>query len=468
MVDEHLVFRLSKLNKKVVDVVAHEKKWIMLEASFLMKLEEAVKAKDILLAQRYEKLCARTHRREHRFVAKVFHVLEATQKVSQHAYEVFLEVEKKIKIYEKLITVKVAKPIFGEKGKISCLLWDSNINWSGLEKEVNDAYSKGVAPLLALLDELIGDLKSVEEFGSHSPFKESEMMLFIIPKSRDVVERYVQSVFPKTYTLSLALAKSAGVEHYSSGHIPEYVHDKSSRSTMLLMLATLFNNNHSPIQPGEAIALLKKRLKGKKILSLGDDTGSLTEILQHFGCKTLGIEFDKDKVSIAHSGKLSEDERPRPDVIQGDIWELTLDDSALLKVVGKGKYDAIVSDALFNGGSGGENPRGEVESQLRSRFFYYQSRSGPNSDPLRDQNLEFWLWFFNCQTRRLLKKNGIQLHLQVEFRDDFELYKRDNEPEDTFKNESELYDRIVKKNGCVKGEFLIDENNHRDNTFRIY
>jgi hypothetical protein len=182
----------------------------------------------------------------------------------------------------------------------------------------------------------------------------------------------------------------------------------------VLALATLFNEGFHTIHPGNVVEDVRRLLKGKRILSLGDDTGSFTEVLQHFGCKTLGIEFDSGKVKLAHEGYLSEDRKPRTDVIQGDIWDLLIPGSKLLKTVGKYKYDAIFSKSLFNSGSGGEMPNRKLEKELKVMYEdkFRKDFSGRRTDlPPRLSGEGGFFGLFIDITRSLLKKNGVQVHL---------------------------------------------------------
>src|SRR3989338_4979725 len=101
---------------------------------------------------------------------------------------------------------------------------------------------------------------------------------------------------------------------------------------------------------------LEKELQGKKILVLGDDSGSFSEILNSFGAEAFGIEYNKIKVLAAHSGVFAESGLPQDQVIQGDIGDLTDQSSSLYKtLLEKGPFDVITSSAVFNIGSGIEN-----------------------------------------------------------------------------------------------------------------
>ncbi len=94
-------------------------------------------------------------------------------------------------------------------------------------------------------------------------------------------------------------------------------------------------------------------LKEKKVLVLGDDTGSLSEVLNKLGANAYGVEIDTDKVKIAHSGLLSEELEPQNQVIQGNLWDIQNINSALYKTLQQyGPFDVIYSSAVINGGSG--------------------------------------------------------------------------------------------------------------------
>ncbi|MSU55471.1 MAG: class I SAM-dependent methyltransferase [Candidatus Taylorbacteria bacterium] len=98
---------------------------------------------------------------------------------------------------------------------------------------------------------------------------------------------------------------------------------------------------------------LKAVLSGKKILIIGDDHGSLSEILKILGADVCGVEYSKEKVDIAHSGVQAESHQPQMQVIQGDAWDLADSQAALYKEIEQhGPYDMIYSYAVLNGGSG--------------------------------------------------------------------------------------------------------------------
>jgi hypothetical protein len=98
---------------------------------------------------------------------------------------------------------------------------------------------------------------------------------------------------------------------------------------------------------------LESQIKGKKVLILGDDTGSLSEMLNTIGAEAVGVEYHPFKVLVAHSGICSDSGKPQEQVIQGDIASLTDKNSALFRELEqKGPFDLIYSFAVFNGGSG--------------------------------------------------------------------------------------------------------------------
>ncbi|MDY6789608.1 MAG: hypothetical protein SVV03_06650 [Candidatus Nanohaloarchaea archaeon] len=190
--------------------------------------------------------------------------------------------------------------------------------------------------------------------------------------------------------------------------LPSYIHRKK-RGSELLYLATMFSDD-GLIEPGRAVSNVRENLEGKKILSLGDDTGSLTEVLEHFGCRATGIEHDKAKVDIAKTGILSEDNTPRQNVIQGDIWELMIPESNLAQDIDQ-DYDAIISYALFNIGSGVYAQDEELVSRIEDIHSGNDKIDLGNYFYLDKEDL---LPLFVMETsERYLKENGISLHLKA-------------------------------------------------------
>lgn len=143
---------------------------------------------------------------------------------------------------------------------------------------------------------------------------------------------------------------------------------------------------------------LRSILTGKKILVLGDDTGSLSEMLNVYGAEAYGIEYDEFEILLAQSGILSEDGSPQKQVIKGDIGDMTVESSPLLeKLQSIGPFDMIFSFAVFNYGSGIENAINNTSDEV-PEYEKGESKS------VLFQN--------NCQ--HLLKSGGLQLHLHVD------------------------------------------------------
>lgn len=147
-----------------------------------------------------------------------------------------------------------------------------------------------------------------------------------------------------------------------------YFHRKKFRGGELYLIASFIKggpiNINSPIEDVEA------QLRGKKILVLGDDTGSFSEILNSFGAEVSGIEYDKIKVITAHSGILAESGLPQDHVVQGDIGDLTNRSSRLYQIfLEHGPFDVIYSYAVFNSGSGIEGAIKNVIGQYDEDKF---------------------------------------------------------------------------------------------------
>ena len=81
----------------------------------------------------------------------------------------------------------------------------------------------------------------------------------------------------------------------------------------------------------QVVEQIKTEIQNKKILILGDDVGSFSEVLSSFGASVIGIEIDPLKIAIAHSGFFSEDGSSQDQVIAGDIADLAYPDSQLSK-----------------------------------------------------------------------------------------------------------------------------------------
>lgn len=126
---------------------------------------------------------------------------------------------------------------------------------------------------------------------------------------------------------------------------------KLSQTENIIYLTSLLKG--TPLSQEATIEEIKTALRGKKILVLGDDVGSLSEILIHYGAEAYGIEYDWELIGFAKNGTFAEDGKPQEQVIRGDVAKLADDSSDLFKTIEeKGPFDLIFSRALFNDGSG--------------------------------------------------------------------------------------------------------------------
>lgn len=181
-----------------------------------------------------------------------------------------------------------------------------------------------------------------------------------------------------------------------------WLHRKNGRGFEVIRLASAIAGK--PIGTCQAVEEVREALANKRILSLGDDTGSLTEILKSFGCDTVGIECDPVKVAIANAGYFDEHRAPRPDVIQGDIWSLLTQDPVLSKHVTPGSFDAIISVDLWNG-SGAEEPRGQSARLVNELYGLDAHREWFPSKP------DDFFTIFIKETLRYLRPGGVEVHL---------------------------------------------------------
>ena len=98
---------------------------------------------------------------------------------------------------------------------------------------------------------------------------------------------------------------------------------------------------------------IREAVKGKKILIVGDDVGSLSEALNLLGASAYGIEYSKTEVEIAHAGVLSVDGKHQSQVIEGSAWDLIDENSDLVRTIREhGPFDYIFSSGVLNAGSG--------------------------------------------------------------------------------------------------------------------
>ena len=135
---------------------------------------------------------------------------------------------------------------------------------------------------------------------------------------------------------------------------------------------------------------LRKQLSGKKILVLGDDVGSLSAMLNHFGATAYGLEGWDIMLSLAEMGTFAEGHSPQNQVYGGRVEDLYKNsDNKTLKIFEDlGPFDLIFSSSVFNTGSG-------IQSSMLN-----SANNLPN-------------YLLNCR-QKLLKKGGWNLHMHVD------------------------------------------------------
>jgi len=181
----------------------------------------------------------------------------------------------------------------------------------------------------------------------------------LFPNSGPFVEKFLESAnvtvegFDHRQAL-LDIGEKSGIgRDYFRDRVLQthYTGPKTQQGETAYFMAAFLNGG--PI-PSEGIdEKIREILKGKKILIIGDDFGTISEALNVLGAEATGIEYSSISVKIAHSGALAEDGKPQNQVLQGDAWDIGNPNSTLYKQLQeRGPFDMIYSYAVFNGGSG--------------------------------------------------------------------------------------------------------------------
>lgn len=196
-----------------------------------------------------------------------------------------------------------------------------------------------------------------------------------------------------------------------------------------------------PLDQTETIADVRENLQGKRVLVLGDDTGSLSELLRHYGAESYGIENDEFKLLIARSGLLSLNGQPQEQVIEGSIGDFFEKSTTPLleRLKGLGPFDMIVSDYVFNHGSGiQELPTvraiDKAAKQLAGfsgTIYASKIEETTHMSAEKKETVQIYIALtnnFRENCDRLLSNNGLQLHLTVDMEYLFDI--RHNESPD--------------------------------------
>lgn len=273
----------------------------------------------------------------------------------------------------------------------------------GYNPEANKEIER-IEPVAKRLEEVFGAVY-VEDLHGHDIYSTlpdedyAEKSKAISKANTEIINKiteYLKSqVFPKTFEVQ-------GYTPYSS---------KRHQSDLFMLGSVLLNRR---INPEQIETDLVEAFKGKQVLVLGDDMGTLSETINRLGGTAFGIEYDDELVRVARSGKNAEDGLPQTQVIEGDVADLIDENSELFKKLKSlGAFDAIYSHAVFNSGSGIDNADRDYE---------------PNSE---GNHLEFTGSVF-LHTDTLLKDDGFQVHGNIE--DGFRLFEYGVRPkEETLK-----------------------------------
>lgn len=181
----------------------------------------------------------------------------------------------------------------------------------------------------------------------------------LFPQSGEFVEKFLKSAhedvegFDHRQALMDIGEKSGIGRNYFRDRVMQthYTGPKTQQGETLYFIAALLNN--APVSHENIEQRIKEILKGKKILVIGDDFGTISEALNALGAEATGVEDSIISVKIAHSGALAEAGRPQNQVIQGDAWDIGNPNSLLYKKLQeRGPFDMVYSHAVLNGGSG--------------------------------------------------------------------------------------------------------------------
>jgi hypothetical protein len=141
-------------------------------------------------------------------------------------------------------------------------------------------------------------------------------------------------------------------EEYSTASILRMESRERIKAIQLYHLVSVLNGGLIGSK-GDIKRELSEILQQKKILVIGDDIGSLSEVFNFFGAEAYGIESDDFYVAVAHSGLAGESGKPQTQVIRADVGDLQDKNKETFKYLEKiGPFDAIYSWAVFNFGSG--------------------------------------------------------------------------------------------------------------------
>jgi hypothetical protein len=294
-------------------------------------------------------------------------------------YEPSLESEH----HPKVNLVEIALPFFGdyEKNKYICLEPDdpTDPNWQRLLK----------------IRELIR-----RDFPRSGYFRDQSTQNF-----QTNIRQFYRNDPDALAVVETELSKRGTTSDFSKF---EQLKDKEEQSHQLYYIASVFKGGHlDRNDPGSDI---RSALQGKRILVLGDDIGSLSEILSFYGATACGVEYDKFKILVAHSGLLAENGQPQTQVMEGDVGDLFKSSATPLmaRLNQIDQFDMIFTDNLLNEGSGLELLISQYYmSQYPNESLWAKWIAGGRKGLAPPE------WFqSNCKA--LLKTEGVQLHLRVD------------------------------------------------------
>lgn len=261
------------------------------------------------------------------------------------------------------------------------------------------------------------------EYGEHVPgvagrFDELNLT-FTLPRFSDPItillstteqiDADIRRVLPRMASLtSEALA-------VSDGDPPLEMYHYIDRGVDMAVLAAAISGGE---WDGQSMEELPRIFSDQKILVLGDDIGSLSEVLKGYGAITTSIERQEEAWKLAKAGRFTENGEERHDVFLGDLYELLDPHSSISRVVTeRGPFDVIYSGDVFNrdeGSSGADfcgSPRlaHMIEEFAEQRFGAELQRE----QALTKDSQFVHQTVFLLATMSLLKNEGMHVHSQV-------------------------------------------------------
>ncbi len=168
------------MRNKILNLVKTEREEVLLFGKWIQLLKKAVSRRDKRSIGRFQRRAERVLKRVYRFQEELLKVVG-----DEHQRLDTQNLLHKVSIYVRRMEEEFANPLIGERGTIPILLKETPTDWEKVEEEIENLYSKDIAPLSLLVKEIEKDFRNhSNQLIKHEVVEDSETITIQIGKRR--------------------------------------------------------------------------------------------------------------------------------------------------------------------------------------------------------------------------------------------------------------------------------------------